>query len=79
MDDHREELIEISDRMYQLTGKLIEEGQQPFAIAAIYIMIAMQIYKTMLSENEYNEMVDTISSNRNQVQTLTQVIKSKLN
>ena len=79
MDDHREELIEISDRMYQLTGKLIEEGQQPFAIAAIYIMIAMQIYKTMLSEKDYNEMVDTISSNRNQVQTLTQVIKSKLN
>lgn len=79
MEDHREELIEISDRMYQLTGKLIEEGQQPFAIAAIYIMIAMQIYKTMLSEKDYNEMVDTISSNRNQVQTLTQVIKSKLN
>lgn len=79
MEDHREELIEISDRMYQLTGKLIEEGQQPFAIAAIYIMIAMQIYKTMLSEKDYNEMIDTISSNRNQVQTLTQVIKSKLN
>ena len=79
MDDHREELIEISDRMYQLTGKLIEEGQKPFAIAAIYIMIAMQIYRTMLSEKDYNEMVDTISSNRNQVQTLTQVIKSKLN
>ena len=79
MNDHREELIEISDRMYQLTGKLIEEGQQPFAIAAIYIMIAMQIYKTMLSEKDYNEMIDTISSNRNQVQTLTQVIKSKLN
>jgi hypothetical protein len=79
MNDHQEELIEISDRMYQLTGKLIEEGQKPFAIAAIYIMIAMQIYRTMLSEKDYNEMVDTISSNRNQVQTLTQVLKSKLN
>ena len=79
MEDHREELIEISDRMYQLTEKLIEEGQQPFAIAAIYIMIAMQIYKTMMSEEDYNQMVDTISANRDKVMTLTQIAKSTLN
>lgn len=72
-------LQEISDHMYTLTGKLIEEGRRPFAIAAIYIMIAMQIYKTMLTEEDYNEMVDAISQNRNQVQTLTQIAKSTLN
>ena len=72
-------LIDISDRMYTLTGKLIEEGQQPFAIASIYTMIAMQIYRTMLSEKDYNEMVDAISKNRDQVKTLTEMIKSKLN
>ena len=77
--DSGNELYEISDRMYELTGKLIEEGQKPFAIAAIYVMIAMQIYRTMLSEEDYNEMVDTISNNRNEVQTLTQIVKSKLN
>lgn len=79
MNEHAQELHEISDRMYELTGKLIEEGQKPFAIAAIYIMIAMQIYRTMLSEEDYNQMIDAISMNRDQVQTLTSVIKNKLN
>jgi len=79
MEDPSQELHEISDRMYELTGKLIEEGQRPFAIAAIYIMIAMQIYKTMMSEEDYNQMVDTISANRDKVMTLTQIAKSTLN
>jgi len=79
MDDPSQELQEISDRMYQLTGKLIEEGQRPFAIAAIYIMIAMQIYRTMMSDEDYNQMVDTISANRDKVMTLTQIAKSTLN
>lgn len=79
MDDPSQELQEISDRMYQLTGKLIEEGQKPFAIAAIYIMIAMQIYRTMMSDEDYNQMVDTISANRDKVMTLTQIAKSTLN
>ena len=73
------ELHVVADRMYELTGKLIEEGQKPFAIAAIYIMIAMQIYKTLLSENDYNEMVDTISDNRNDVKTLTDIARSRMN
>jgi len=79
MNENAQELHEISDRMYELTGKLIEEGQKPFAIAAIYIMIAMQIYRTMLSEEDYNQMIDAISMNRDQVQTLTSVIKNTLN
>lgn len=79
MEDPSQELHEISDRMYELTGKLIEEGQRPFAIAAIYIMIAMQIYRTMMSDEDYNQMVDAISANRDNVMTLTQIAKSTLN
>lgn len=79
MEDPSQELHEISDRMYELTGKLIEEGQRPFAIAAIYIMIAMQIYRTMMSDEDYNQMVDAISANRDKVMTLTQIAKSTLN
>ena len=79
MDDPTKDLMEISDRMYTLTGQLIQEGQKPFAIAAIHTMLAMQIYKTLLSEKDYNEMIDSISSNRDKVATLTQIAKSKLN
>jgi hypothetical protein len=67
------ELKSIADVIYDFTGKLIDEGNTPFAIAAVYTMIGMQIYRTGLSEDEYNAMVDTISAARDKVQILTDI------
>jgi hypothetical protein len=67
------ELKSIADVIYELTSKLIDEGNTPFAVAAVYTMIAMQIYRTGLSEDEYNAMVDTISAARDKVQILTDI------
>ena len=39
----------------------------PLAIAAIMMTQALSIYKTALSQEEYESMVDSISANRNQV------------
>jgi len=67
------ELKDIATSVYSFTEKLIEEGNTPFAVAAVYIMVAMQIYRTSLSEDEYNSMVDTISEARDKVQILTDI------
>jgi hypothetical protein len=60
----------LADEIYQITDELMKEGHKPFAIAAIYSMIAMQIYKTTMSEDEYNSMIDFISNNRDKVKRL---------
>ena len=73
MHDENAELQLLTEQMYQVTGELIAREHKPFEIAAVYAMIAMQIYKTALNEEEYNLMVDAISLSRDKVKPLTEV------
>ena len=70
MSNEDAELIAITDRMYKLTTELVADGYKPFAVAAVHVMVALQIYKTALSDKEYNLMVDSISDSRNQIKSL---------
>jgi hypothetical protein len=73
------EMKNLADTVYNFTGKLVEEGNTPFAVAAVYTMIALQIYKTSLSEEEYHSMVNAISLSRDKVQPLNIVSDRTLN
>lgn len=75
MEDNTE-LQVIADEIYRMAGDMIAEGQKPFAVAAVFVMIALQIYKTQLSAEDYNSMVDSISENRDQIKSLTDMVKS---
>lgn len=69
-----EEMMQnLTQEVYGFTSEFIMKGNSPFAIAASYVMIAMQIYRTILSEDEYNQMVDVISDSRSQVKTLNDI------
>ena len=41
----------------------------PMEVAAIMMTQALTIYKSAMGEEEFNQMVDTISSSRGQVKT----------
>ena len=43
-------------------------------VAAIMMTQALSIYKSALSEDEYNNMVDTISNSRDQVKTFQKAV-----
>ena len=75
MSDEKEMQV-IANRIYQITGEIIAEGTQPFAIAAVLTMVALQIYKTSLSADDYNKMVDSISEDRDRIKSLTEMFKS---
>lgn len=66
------ELQSLTNQMYTITEELVAEGNSPFAVAAVHVMIALQIYKTSLSEEEYNLMVDSISISRDKIKPLTE-------
>lgn len=69
-----EQMQSLADRMYRFTGDLIAEGNAAFAVAAVHTMIALQIYKSSLSEEEYNKMVDSISMSRDKVKSLLDMV-----
>ena len=68
-------LQRIADIVYSKTGDLIADGERPFAVAAVFSMVALQIYKTLLSPEEYNLMVDSISDSRHSIIALTDALK----
>lgn len=63
-------LDDLSKEVYVFAEQLMDDGAKPYAIAAIFTMIALQIYKTSMSPEEYNAMVDAISDSRDMVKRL---------
>ena len=51
-------------------ASMIDKEHNPMEIAAILVAQAMSIYKTVLSPDEYEQMVDSISNSRDKVQRL---------
>ena len=76
MDNQDSDLIIVADRIYKTTTELIIEGHQQFAIAAALTMVAMQIYKSSLSKEDYDKMVDSISDSRDQIMSLNDMVKN---
>jgi len=50
---------------------MIDKDYSPIEIAAILVAQALSIYKTVLEEDEYEQMVDSISNSRGKVAKLT--------
>ena len=50
---------------------MIDKEHNPIEIAAILVAQALSIYKTVLEEDEYNNMVDSISDSRDKIIKLT--------
>jgi hypothetical protein len=61
------------DNLYQdywvfHSKKLIE--YEPLELAAVILAQSLSIYRTVLDDNEYNKMIDSISNMRNDVKKL---------
>jgi hypothetical protein len=63
------ELNEIYVKYWNLTSDLIPDYSAA-ALAGVMVAQALTLYKTMLSEEEFDSMIDSISASRNTVQKL---------
>jgi hypothetical protein len=59
---------EIYDRYMKFTDDMVGEYQSVLEIAAVMMAQALSIYKTTMDEEDFNRMVDNISSARDKVQ-----------
>ena len=48
-------------------GLMTEFNADPLEVAAVFSAISLQIYKSRLSEEEFNEIVDVISDTRREI------------
>lgn len=69
MNDKR--LDELYKKYWAFNSVMLEE-YSPMEIAGVMMAQTMSLYKTLLSEEEFNSIVDTISNSRDQVRKLDQ-------
>jgi hypothetical protein len=67
-----DEMMALEMSYLELTRRFMEDKVSPYACAAVMAKLSMMIYKTSLSEEDYNLMIDTISNNRHAIKSLTE-------
>ena len=71
MSEHDLDEIEtLYQEYWEVHLQMIEKGYNPLEIAAVITAQAMSIYKTSLTPEEYDNMVDEISSMRYNVKEI---------
>jgi hypothetical protein len=68
--DTEQDLNKLYELYTMLTTECIERGHTPLAAAAIMIKTGMEIYKTNLSEEDYQRIADFISESRDRIKPL---------
>lgn len=64
------ELEGVHEAVLELVAELLQEGYEPFAVAGVMSNIALSMYKTTLSPDDFNTMIDYISQSRDRINRL---------
>ena len=70
-EDH---LIKAYQEYMLTTDTLLSQGVKALELAPIMVKLGLEIYKTIMSEEDYNKMVDFISDNRGEIQDLSDLL-----
>lgn len=70
-DINNQELNDLYQEYWAIHAKMIDQDHNPLKIAAILMAQSLSMYKTMLDQDDYDKMVDSISDMRDKVQALT--------
>lgn len=55
----------------KITNTLIEEDHDPLMLAAVLCTISLSIYRTMLSDTDYDLMIDAVKEFKDEVAVLS--------
>jgi hypothetical protein len=64
---------DLYDSYWEMHNSKIELGHSPLEIAAVIMAQALSLYRTMLSEADFEELLETILARRAQVKPLSRV------
>lgn len=68
-DKDTNDMLNVQASLLEMVNSMVDSGVNSMVIAAMMSNIALQLYKTALSDQDYNAMVDYISANRGRIQS----------
>ena len=67
-----EQMLALEVSFAELTNRFVNDGFDPYACAAIMTKIAFMIYKSSMTPEDYDLMIDEISNSRNSILTFAE-------
>ena len=67
---NKEKLDDAYRKYWAVHSEMLDRGLGPLEIAGLLASQSLTLYRTILTEEEYNKMVDAISENRDKVKTI---------
>jgi len=68
--DEDKKLEELYNQITEIVAEQINDGYEVIEIAPIMIRVALELYRTTMSEEDYESMVEFIYENRNQINVI---------
>jgi len=68
MSEKDDSLEYVYSEVLMVMERLLKEDQNPLAIAAVLASQALGLYKTVLSDKDYDSMIDSLVDKKNSVQ-----------
>ena len=62
-----DKILDVFNKFVKLSTEIVEETKDPITIAACSIQLGMMIYKTVLTEEEYDIMAEGIYQMRGEI------------
>ena len=78
VDKDTNDMLDVQASLLEMVNGMIDSGVNSMVIAAMMSNIALQMYKTALSDEDYNAMVDYISANRGRITSFNQAITGNM-
>jgi hypothetical protein len=70
VEEEDKTLDELYGQFTELVAHKINSGYEVIEIAPVMIRVALELYKTVMSDEDYQEMVEFIYENRDEISTI---------
>jgi hypothetical protein len=77
--ESEDQIIQLNEDCLRFVHEQLDKNQVPLAIAAVLAKVALQIYKTTLTEEGFNAMIEAIVENSDQIVPLAKESPRTLN
>lgn len=80
-DENAEQMLKMYDELYDVMGNWLTKDREPLAVAAVLMATALRMYRTALSADDFDQMMDYLSDTRDNIEKFPspEEINSKLN
>ena len=62
-----EQVEVIKTELAEIMERWAADGYSPMAMAAVFTIMGLQIYKTSMNDKDFNDMMDSISASRDMI------------